>query len=507
MNDNLLEFYKEYCFSGIYSSKVPHSFGVGGKIAGALYAVGEIEDAIPIIHGPAGCGFHYRHNARRRYLPVYKAQCTGLEEKDIIFGGAEKLRRTVLDIVERDHPALIVIIPTTATDMIHDEMNSVVKELRPQISSRLIAIESEVFSHVDKNTKSNNFEQWVKNWNKFDQKQEHIEEFKGCGFGEAMGALVEQVMEKQVVIKRSINIEGFAWGIGGDVMLDGMTDLLKEIGIQVHSRLPNCTTKTIVEAPKAELNLIRRVRWAKKMKSIFGTDYLHVASPNSYHGLDGIERFHLNLAKRFSLQKEASEVLSRHKDDTFRKLQPVQDFLGRYRFALCSRSFGNIPLLVEMYEKDYGLPLSYVCVDMDEQRLAFEGKMSTNTRNLVIQNMYDALSRIGSKAQLLINPTEVELKEILREVDYVLDGKELMSRVEGVQAVPDMHLFTSLDFDTFRKIAINLAEKIKKTSSRSDLLINKFNYSSLSYPMLEKQDITSSHTLWRKMWALRGVGS
>jgi len=91
MERNLREFYKNIYFYD--SLPYVHQFTPSGKAAGAIYAIGSIKDAIPIVHGSAGCGFHYRYVCRRSHHPAYELQCTDLEEQDIVMGRAEKLRK------------------------------------------------------------------------------------------------------------------------------------------------------------------------------------------------------------------------------------------------------------------------------------------------------------------------------------------------------------------------------------------------------------------------------
>lgn len=501
MKSHLRDFYQEHCFSGIYSSTVPHSFGVGGKVAGAVFAVGEIKDAIPVIHGPAGCGFHYRYNARRRYLPVYKAHCTNLEEKDIIFGGAEKLRSTILEIVRRDDPAMIVIVPSTATDMIHDEISSVLHELQPKIKTRLVAIQSEVFSHINKNTKRNNFQQWVKHWNKPEERQKNPEEFKGCGFGEAMTAMVHQVMEKQTVSKGSVNIEGFAWGAGGNAIVRGMAGMLQELGVTVNCLLPNCSTQDIVTAPRAELNIVRRVRWAKQMQNIFGTGWFSVGAPADYQGLDGIERFYLTIAEKLEIRKEAFPVIAARKYKAEQDLQAAKEFLKQYRFGLYCHSIGSVASLITAYEKEYGLPLEYVCVELNKEKLDIN-KVGPDTVALAVSNMRDALAKTGSRAQVIMNPDAGEWKQVLSSVDFMLGDRE--HGIRSAKTIPHLAMFNVLDFDNFCNVVLRVAETVKKAILQDELLIDKFRYDSLSYPLLREPAMASSHLLWRKMWLLRG---
>jgi nitrogenase molybdenum-iron protein alpha/beta subunit len=63
MNENLREYYK----NAYFYNRLPyaHSFSPSGKAVGAIYAVSAIEGAVPILHGSAGCGFHYRYICRQ----------------------------------------------------------------------------------------------------------------------------------------------------------------------------------------------------------------------------------------------------------------------------------------------------------------------------------------------------------------------------------------------------------------------------------------------------------
>ncbi len=119
-------------------------------MAGAVYAVAAISDAVPLIHGPAGCGFHYRYSSRRNFLPACALACTALQEKDIVLGGAKQLRKTILETVERHSPAMIVVIPSTSVDITNDDVESVLNSLRSEINCRLVFVPSKRISHADK---------------------------------------------------------------------------------------------------------------------------------------------------------------------------------------------------------------------------------------------------------------------------------------------------------------------------------------------------------------------
>ena len=50
----------EDLMTAMYPSGLLHTFGVNGKISGSVGAVGEMQEVLPLLHSPRGCGFHYR---------------------------------------------------------------------------------------------------------------------------------------------------------------------------------------------------------------------------------------------------------------------------------------------------------------------------------------------------------------------------------------------------------------------------------------------------------------
>ena len=120
----------EDLMTAMYPSGLLHTFGVTGKISGSIGAIGEMQDVIPVIHGPRGCAFHYRCSARRRHQPFYDVLSSHLEETDIICGGEEKLRQAILDAWQRYRPKLILVVPSPVSDILNEDIRSVCAELR-----------------------------------------------------------------------------------------------------------------------------------------------------------------------------------------------------------------------------------------------------------------------------------------------------------------------------------------------------------------------------------------
>ncbi len=240
----------------MYPSTQLHSFGVNGKISGSVSAIGEMGNGIiGVIHGPMGCAYHYRYSVRRRHQPFYSLLSSDLTEQDIIFGGEEKLRQTILDAWQRYHPRWIFIIPTPVSDVLNEDIQSVAAELRRE-GIPVTAIQSELFSHRDKNFNRNRLKELSLKKITGDNRLEL--ELKGCGFTEALYSLVEQVMQPQEKLPRSINIETINWGSEGRMVLREMEEFLSRCGISVNCWIPSSDMAQLAAAPAAELNLVRR---------------------------------------------------------------------------------------------------------------------------------------------------------------------------------------------------------------------------------------------------------
>ena len=103
-----------------------------------------MQEVLPLLHSPRGCGFHYRYSARRRHQPFYSVLTSNLEERDIICGGEEKLRQAIRDAWSRYRPGLIMVIPSPISDILNEDVRSVCAELRREGIS-VVGVQSELF--------------------------------------------------------------------------------------------------------------------------------------------------------------------------------------------------------------------------------------------------------------------------------------------------------------------------------------------------------------------------
>ena len=121
----------------------------------SIQALLSMEDAAFVVHAPNGCvgcvsfmndnfkvGQYHRgiHNIRNaRYI------VTSLDEKDIVFGGEEKLNKAVLDLNSRYKPNIIFIFASCASGIIGDDIDSVATNLEKEIDAIIVPIHCEGF--------------------------------------------------------------------------------------------------------------------------------------------------------------------------------------------------------------------------------------------------------------------------------------------------------------------------------------------------------------------------
>ena len=108
-------------------------------LGGALATLTSLPRVIPVIHGAQGCGGQLTNSfAYGGYLGV--GYCGGaslpssnVSEKEIIFGGAERLKKEILAAYEVMDGDLFAVVTSCMTDLIGDDVESVLNEVeRPE---------------------------------------------------------------------------------------------------------------------------------------------------------------------------------------------------------------------------------------------------------------------------------------------------------------------------------------------------------------------------------------
>lgn len=500
MND-FYEYELDRVLMGIHMASANHQQGVNGKVAGNLAAFAQISDAAIILHGPRGCAYHYRYFARRRYLPAFHIESSDLSEADVVSGGEEKLCDLARKIIRERHPGCVILIPTVSSDIMECDLLGIARQLWAETGCPVLAVESEVFSHIDKTVMRRGRKDSLKSWGQ--AKAPATSDNKGCGFSEAMLTLAEQLMEPQQVIPRSINVEAYAWGYGGRVLLEGMKDMLSEMDVRLLNCLPNAATDAIIHAPAAQLNIARRVRWARALNERFGTEYMHIHGFARYTGLDGIMLFYRELSEKMGLGVDVEKLFEPRMR---RARERMADCARAYRgmgVLLMPRVFSQIPNVLVDAVKGAGIPVTHVVARMEKRRMDL-ADMDDEMIEATLNNIRHAMEMCGVKGELIVNPDENQRAEILREVDLVIGDEWVHSLCPGKRILADDLFIKALDPENLCQGAENIARGLEHLPTGGPLLLNHIEYEPELYPHLATMPTAAARDMWQMLWQNRG---
>lgn len=493
-------------FNGIPQavSRYYHRFGLNCMLSGSVYAISEIHGAVPIMHGPSGCAFHQRLMPMKLYSPLYDIPSTNLDENDVIYGGENKLRRAIEEISHRYKPSMIAVLPTCVSGLIGDDVSGICKDLKSDISTPLISVSSEGFAHRSRESLDTMLSDTAKAWKTAEPPDNDL---KGCGLEEVVISLVKQLMEEQDISEDLVNIEysgRFRYGSRRD--LEEMRRLFSQMGIRINTTILSCNVEQIKHAPAAALNIVSRHRKAAKiMYERFGNDYFHKWAIHC--GLEGIEKFYLEVGSRLDKDGEAEGMIDKEKMQALKYIDKYLRSFQDSKFGLSTQAFFFTPEFVRIYLEDLRLPLKYICVNTQMIRSM---NTSEKTIQLMIDNLTDLFEKKDYNLEIIVDPTLNDMWEIAKSVDFHLSDRIIppSDRSEDRHGIMDVstinHLLFSTSFKGISEFARYLAGYLNKgTGSYQRSIISQLEYDSLNYPHINDPRCSASRTMWSDMWCLK----
>ena len=107
-----------------------------------------IADALHIIHGPIGCAA-YTWDIRGSLSSGPELHrlsfSTDLREKDIVFGGIEKLRKALDELIEKHHPKAAFVYTTCIVGVIGDDVESLCSQVEKEKEIPIIPVQAPGF--------------------------------------------------------------------------------------------------------------------------------------------------------------------------------------------------------------------------------------------------------------------------------------------------------------------------------------------------------------------------
>jgi nitrogenase molybdenum-iron protein beta chain len=211
---------------------------------------------------------------------------TALAERDVVFGGEEKLQDALIKSMEVYDPKMIGIIGSTASRLIGDDVKGIIT-----LVQRESGIDIPIFS-VDTSSVEG----------------DHV-----TGYNMVLDALVETVMKKpEKKLENTVNVFGIQEDApNGRADFLEISHLLHELGINVHVPfLCENTTQQISEAPQASLNVVLAdnlgLPAARLMEKKFDVPYITLDYPI---GLTNTANLLKEVATFFNIRKETVDDL------------------------------------------------------------------------------------------------------------------------------------------------------------------------------------------------------
>ncbi|HEY6007146.1 MAG TPA: nitrogenase component 1 [Geobacteraceae bacterium] len=112
-----------------------------------------IRDAVMIVHAPVGCSstaLLYREVYRR--IPLSEGRpadfdlhwlTTNLDEKDVVYGGADKLRFAIKEAEERYKPKAIFVLASCTSGIIGEDIDGLVAEVQNEVTATIVPVHCE----------------------------------------------------------------------------------------------------------------------------------------------------------------------------------------------------------------------------------------------------------------------------------------------------------------------------------------------------------------------------
>ncbi|HEX3018953.1 MAG TPA: nitrogenase component 1 [Chitinispirillaceae bacterium] len=248
---------------------------------------GNVRGAVTVQHSPIGCGAGqvlynslFRNGLAARGLPVENLHLisTNLTEKDMVYGGIEKLEKSVREAKKRHNPRAIFIATSCATGIIGDDVDGAASQLEEELGIPVIPLHCEGFKS--------------KHWSTgFDATQHGI-----------LRQLVRRNPKKQEDLVNVINL----WGS------DVFTPMLKELGLRVNYVVDMATVEELEQLSEAAATVSHcytlATYMAQALEQEFGVPEIKAPQP---YGTLGTDSWLRELAKVTHSQELAETYITK----------------------------------------------------------------------------------------------------------------------------------------------------------------------------------------------------
>jgi nitrogenase molybdenum-iron protein beta chain len=361
------------------------------SLGGALATLRAIPRAIPVIHASAGCGqnLYQAYNSGGAYLGG--GYCGGnalpssnVVERDIVFGGEERLReqiKTTLEVMDGD---LYVVLSGCMVEMIGDDLDAVVSDFEEE-EKPVLAV--------------------------------HTPSFRGnsyLGYDLLLSAIVKKYITRQKNKKaQKVNVLGIVPSL--DVFWEGnlkeVKRLLNRLGLEVNTFFGESETlQDIKNAGDASLNIVLSgifgVQTAEVFQELHDIPYITADLPIGAHAT---EDFLKKVAAKLNIADRVTDEVIKSEKKLFynyiERLADIYNDIDLQRYAIVIGDSNYAPAITRFLSDELGwLPELTVVTDMLED----------NQKEKIVSGL-DGL-KSGLKANVKFDTNTSSVKKYISEI-------------------------------------------------------------------------------------------
>jgi nitrogenase molybdenum-iron protein alpha chain len=297
----------------------------GCQLMLAVGIVSSLTNVVMIVHSPLGCcsGF-VGSGGLRKTMRASKGKKdeefvwlhTNMDELDVVSGGIDKLRKAIVYAEKEYHPEAIIIANGCVPGIIGDDIDSLVTELKDQVSAKIVPVHCEGFKS----------------------------KFVASGYDSAYHGVLRHLVEpvkryeraipkeertaiERYQISKTVNIFNVGSNSNGDEV--ELSRLVSALGLIPRVLPMHASLDDIARIGDAALNVsicaTHDDYLLGHLKERFGTDYLIDTLPI---GIRNTNQWIRLIAQRFQLEKEAEKLIQFENQQLKEALEPFRKTLS-----------------------------------------------------------------------------------------------------------------------------------------------------------------------------------
>ncbi len=342
-----------------------------------------IADALHLVHGPIGCAVYTWdiRGALSSGPELHRLSfSTDLQERDVIFGGEEKLYRALIELIDRHSPKGAFVYSTCIVGIIGDDLEAVCRRVEAEKGIPVIPVQSEGF-------KGN----------------------KRAGYTAACNA-----MARIIGTGDTVGISPYSINILGDFNLAGEIWMIRayfeRMGVQVVANITgDGRIADLARAHGAALNVVQCSGSTMDLARIMEERYAIPSIRVSYFGIEDMAQSLYDVAEHFG----DAEMLARTRQLVKEELARIVPQLQKYKEALAGK---KAAIYVGGSFKAFSLVKAFRLLDMQVVMVGSQ----TGT-----EQEYRELAEITDPGTIIVddaNPLELTSFLEEKEVDILVGG-------------------------------------------------------------------------------------